>query len=129
MTSIRVEKARQYLKYTDFSTSKIAEFVGYGDHGYFSRQFTKQCTISPSAYRKAYFTQMKECNEEYVYAADFRNDPLMVEQDMVGLQHFSKENNVKARIEAPEEFDIELGVHILENVIHRHPAGDYGMCF
>ena len=123
LTSIRLEKARQYLKYTDFSTSKIAELIGYGDRGYFSRQFTKQCTISPNAYRKEYFSQMKECNEEYVYVAVFRNDPLMIEQDMVGLQYFSNENKVKAKIEAPEEFDIELGVHILENVINRHPAG------
>lgn len=123
LTSIRIDKSKQYLKYTDFTLEKIADLIGYNDRGYFSRMFKEACGISASEYRKDAMTQAENCSEEYVYIAVFKNDPLMFEQDLYGLSYFSKEYHVRAIIAAPEEIDNELGAHILESVIERRPAG------
>ena len=123
LTMTRIEKAKQYLRNTGFSTETIADLIGYNDRGYFSRIFSEYCHSRPSEYRREFRMQTSRFREEYVYVAIFRNDPLMIEQDMYGLQLFAMENNVKAIIEAPAELDIEFGIHIFDDVINRHPAG------
>ena len=124
LTAVRIEKARQYLKYTEFSIEKITSMVGYTDRGYFSRMFKAITGVGPGEYRKSFIDKLKSCNEEYVYVSVFRDEPLVIEQDMHGLQYFAKSHNVRAILEAPEDYyDVQLSIHILENVIRRQPAG------
>ncbi len=52
ITSIRINKAKELLKNTDYSIQEISGLVGYENPLYFSRMFRKQTGISPSAYRK-----------------------------------------------------------------------------
>jgi len=118
----RIKKAMEYLEYTDLSTSRIAELVGYNDRGYFSRVFQNQANMSPSTYRKQQQNKKSEV-ERYVYVAFLKDDPLLVAQDMRGLQAFSKEYNVNATLEAPEVFGIEQMIEVLEKAIEEKPSG------
>ncbi|MDF2964136.1 MAG: response regulator [Paenibacillus sp.] len=49
----RIEKAKEYLLYTNKTISWIAEHTGYMDEKYFSRTFREQTGILPSEYRQA----------------------------------------------------------------------------
>lgn len=62
-------------------------------------------------------------NEEYVYIAVFKDDPMIKVQDELGLKRFSEEYGVKVSIEAPEHFDAPEQARIMDDVIKRHPAG------
>lgn len=53
-TSLRIEKARELLAYSDLSVYEISEQCGYSDPLYFSRLFTKNCSVSPSEFRKGF---------------------------------------------------------------------------
>lgn len=61
--------------------------------------------------------------EEYVYVAVFRNDPMIKVQDEVGLKRFAQEYGVKVSIEAPERYDAPAQARILADVIARRPSG------
>ena len=50
--SIKIQKACEYLKYTDILIKEIAFKIGIMDTHYFSRLFTKTIGISPNQYRK-----------------------------------------------------------------------------
>lgn len=52
ITSIRLNKAKELLKNTNYSIQEISELVGYENPLYFSRIFRKQIGCTPSAYRK-----------------------------------------------------------------------------
>mgnify|MGYP002510238722 FL=1 len=52
LTSIRIGKAKELLKDTNYSIQEISNLVGYENPLYFSRIFRKQTGLSPSAYRK-----------------------------------------------------------------------------
>lgn len=52
ITSIRMNKARELLKNTNYSIQEISGLVGYENPLYFSRIFKKQIGCSPSDYRK-----------------------------------------------------------------------------
>lgn len=52
ITSIRINKAKDLLKNTDFSIQEISSLVGYENPLYFSRIFKKQTGRSPSGYRR-----------------------------------------------------------------------------
>lgn len=62
-------------------------------------------------------------NEEYVYIAVFKDDPMIKVQDELGLKRFAEEYGVKATIEAPERFDALEQARIFDEVIQRRPAG------
>jgi len=62
-------------------------------------------------------------NEEYVYVAVFKNDPMIITQDEVGLKAFADEYNVKATLTAPEKYDAPAVAKILDEVIAGKPAG------
>lgn len=49
---VRVDEARQLLRYTDLPVTRISEMVGYEHHSSFTRMFTKHQGISPHEYRK-----------------------------------------------------------------------------
>ena len=52
ITSIRINKARELLKNTNYSIQEISSLCGYENPLYFSRIFHKQTGTSPSRYRK-----------------------------------------------------------------------------
>lgn len=56
VTKIRIEKAVDLLGQHHISISEISEKVGYGDHSYFCKVFKKLKGMSPSSYRKHFFT-------------------------------------------------------------------------
>lgn len=47
----RINKARELLRTSDFPVGEIAAMVGIDDYSYFSRQFKKATSLSPSEYR------------------------------------------------------------------------------
>ncbi len=49
---IRMEKAKEYLQYTQKTVQWIAENTGYMDHKYFSRVFLEKTNMLPSEYRQ-----------------------------------------------------------------------------
>lgn len=51
LETIRISKAKEYLKITDYSISEIAGITGYSDSNYFARMFKKACGQSPREYR------------------------------------------------------------------------------
>ncbi|WP_261305198.1 response regulator [Paenibacillus andongensis] len=52
LTRIRVEKAKELLKCTDFKTYEIANHIGYTDPHYFNVIFKKATGMTPTLYRK-----------------------------------------------------------------------------
>ena len=52
ITTIRINKARELLKDSDYSVQEIGSLVGYDNQLYFSRMFKKQTGCSPSQYRE-----------------------------------------------------------------------------
>ncbi|MDR1495845.1 MAG: helix-turn-helix transcriptional regulator, partial [Clostridiales Family XIII bacterium] len=53
LTEIRMERAKEMLRYTDMKSGDIAEKVGYNDPHYFSFLFKKINGCSPRTYRAA----------------------------------------------------------------------------
>jgi AraC family transcriptional regulator of arabinose operon len=49
---LKIQKACQYLHFTDDRINQIADQLGIGDSYYFSRLFKKLMGISPVEYRK-----------------------------------------------------------------------------
>lgn len=56
LTEIRLERAKELLRASDFPISVIASSVGYNDLFQFSRFFTQHTGISPSEFRKSHKT-------------------------------------------------------------------------
>lgn len=52
LKALRLQEAVRQLSYTNKPVSQIAYAIGYDDEAYFSRLFSKNYGISPSAYRK-----------------------------------------------------------------------------
>jgi len=51
---LKIQRASQYLSFTNFSIKEISFELGFNDPFYFSRLFKKMMSISPSEYRKHY---------------------------------------------------------------------------
>jgi two-component system response regulator YesN len=54
LTEVRMEKAKEMLRTTNFTMERIAENAGYADTRHFSRIFTRIIGMKPSLYRKLY---------------------------------------------------------------------------
>ena len=77
LTSIRIEKASNYLIYTDLTLDEIAPLVGYVDASHLSKHFVSEMGMTPRAYRvenkssAAKFDTTKKhiayCITEYIY--------------------------------------------------------------
>ncbi|WDF51631.1 helix-turn-helix domain-containing protein [Paenibacillus sp. KACC 21273] len=52
LTRIRIDKAKQLLRLTEYKFYQIAEKVGYTDPNYFSSSFKKHTGITPKQYRE-----------------------------------------------------------------------------
>ncbi len=64
-----------------------------------------------------------ENQEEYIYLPVFKNDPIIVEQDIKGLEAFAKEMGVKVSVEAPQSYDVVETAKLLEKAIQKKPKG------
>lgn len=53
LTSLRIQKAKELLKTTNFKIYEIAEMVGYYNVEHFNRMFKKLNDITPNQYRKS----------------------------------------------------------------------------
>lgn len=51
INKVRIEKACELIKNTDYSISDISNMVGYVSNGYFTKLFKKQIGYTPSEYR------------------------------------------------------------------------------
>lgn len=49
---VRLRRAREYLRDTDFTVDEIAALCGFENIYYFSNTFKKRCGISPTGYRE-----------------------------------------------------------------------------
>jgi len=61
---LRIEKAAEYLKYSESSVADIACSVGFSDTASFSKAFKKMLGTSPSIYRET-VTIKREMNNDY----------------------------------------------------------------
>jgi AraC-like DNA-binding protein len=52
ITDLRMEKARLFLRLSDFSVAEVGRISGYQDNAYFTRVFTRQEGMTPTDYRK-----------------------------------------------------------------------------
>lgn len=52
LLQLRMERAKELLRTTDWKTFEVAEHIGYPDANYFSYSFKKQVGLSPKDYRK-----------------------------------------------------------------------------
>jgi AraC family transcriptional regulator, arabinose operon regulatory protein len=52
LNNLRIQKACQYLDFTDMKINQLCHKIGYEDAYYFSRIFTKTMGISPKEYKK-----------------------------------------------------------------------------
>lgn len=59
LKQVRIEKSLELLQEQEISIAKISMLVGYSDHSYFCRVFKKSVGVSPSSYRRQYFSTRK----------------------------------------------------------------------
>lgn len=64
---IRIQKAAEFLYYSDFSIKEIYQQTGFINSSHFSRTFKKMVGISPSQYRRSYPTGIFAPNEETLH--------------------------------------------------------------
>nr|WP_154118148.1 response regulator transcription factor [Paenibacillus monticola] len=57
LNTIRTDKAAELLRAGEAPISEISSMVGYGDHSYFCKVFKKYTGLSPSGYRRQYYSQ------------------------------------------------------------------------
>lgn len=57
INKIRIEKAKELLKYSDDSISQISAKIGFSEHNYFSKVFKKFSGMTPLEYRSGHSQQ------------------------------------------------------------------------
>lgn len=62
LSSIRIEKASDYLIYTDLTLDEIADLVGFVDASHLSKHFVSRVGITPISYRKIYSKAKSKLN-------------------------------------------------------------------
>ena len=62
LNSIRIEKASDYLIYTDLTLDEIANLVGFVDASHISKHFVAKVGITPMNYRKIYSKSKNNLN-------------------------------------------------------------------
>ena len=71
LTDLRMNKAKELLKFTDMKTSEIGYAVGYKDPHYFSYLFKKTFNCSPKQYRN----NIRKREDSMCYKSAKRNSP------------------------------------------------------
>ncbi len=82
-----------------------------------------QYMAAPGAEAQRETPVLSEGTEEYIYIAVFQNDPMILEQDLKGLQAFGRDMGVAVTLEGPEEYDVLEMVRLIEEAIAKNPAG------
>lgn len=62
LSSIRVEKASDYLIYTDLTLDEIAKLCGFVDASHVSKHFAQRVGVTPMQYRKIYSKAVTKFN-------------------------------------------------------------------
>ena len=52
LTNLRIEKAKELLRDTEYSVKEICLQVGYSEPNYFSRSFKKNVGVTPTEYKE-----------------------------------------------------------------------------
>lgn len=52
LTNVRIDKAKELLKDTNYTMKEICVMVGYQDPNYFSRSFKKNVGVTPTEYKE-----------------------------------------------------------------------------
>lgn len=52
LTNVRIDKAKELLRKTDYSMKEICVICGYSDPNYFSRSFKKNVGVTPTEYKE-----------------------------------------------------------------------------
>lgn len=68
---IRVQKAKEYLRYSRYSIEKIALLVGYSSTYNFREVFKKECGMTPSEFQRQCTETMKSRREQVVNDSSF----------------------------------------------------------
>lgn len=55
----RIRQAKRLLRYSQLSVQQIAEDVGVFDNNYFVKFFKRSVGVTPSFYRKSYYSEEK----------------------------------------------------------------------
>ncbi len=76
---LRLEKAAQYLKYSDIKVSNIAYEVGFEDRAAFSKAFKSKYGSSPSAFRVSNETVWQEAHQSLLEKEGDDREPLQYE--------------------------------------------------
>jgi len=64
LEDIRMNKAKQLLKDTQYKISEIADKVGFSDQFYFSKRFKLYCNLTPSQYRMMMYSSNYDFKKE-----------------------------------------------------------------
>ncbi|SEC44000.1 transcriptional regulator, AraC family [Tenacibaculum sp. MAR_2009_124] len=75
----KLEKAAEYIKFSDTEISDIALDIGYGDVAAFSKAFKKHFRCTPSRFRKSFDLQQKITNDLIKAKEQKEIDPLLFE--------------------------------------------------
>ena len=76
---IRLEKAAQYLKYSDIGVSDIAYEVGFEDRAAFSKAFKNKYKISPSSFRNTSEASLETLQQSLLPLEGEEREPLQFE--------------------------------------------------
>ncbi len=76
---LRLEKAAQYLKYSEQGVSEIGYEVGFEDRAAFSKAFKNRYGCSPSAFRESSEAQLKMLQQSFHPEQDLERESLQFE--------------------------------------------------
>ena len=99
---LRLEKASQYLKYSDMGISDIAYEVGFEDRVVFSKAFKKKYCYSPSAFRNSNQAILKVMQQTLIDKKGADRQPLQFEIEYLPsfnylfIEHRGAYNNISA---------------------------------
>ena len=60
LTNVRMENAKRLLLSTDLSVAEVADRSGYADYRVFTKAFKKAENVTPSQYRREFFTDRQD---------------------------------------------------------------------
>ncbi len=61
--------------------------------------------------------------DEYIYVAVFKDDPMIINHDVKGMNQFAEEYGAKVQIMAPEKYNVEEQKKLLIEAINKKPDG------
>ena len=63
---VKIEKAKNLLRFSDFSMVEIASYLSFSSQSHFIKLFSEETNLTPKKYRKLYYgTHWKGSEDEY----------------------------------------------------------------